>query len=94
MSSPQGSPPASPPNGAAQSNDDGFIEILTAQETLFTQTEGILSSLTDRAPGPDGQVSLDPKNLQALKEIVLNLKARIEPRTGHHLEADYCDAIF
>lgn len=79
MSSPGESPTASPPNGASQTKDDGFIEILTAQETLFSQTEGILSSLTDRAPGPDGQVSLDPKNLQALKEIVLNLKARLLP---------------
>lgn len=76
MSTSDDSPSGSPSKGSPNHQNDGFIEILTAQEALFTQTESILLNLTDRAPGPDGMVSLDPKNLQALKDIVLNLKVR------------------
>lgn len=76
MSSAEESPAGSPVKGSPAPQEDGFIQILRAQEELFTQTENILSSLTDRAPGPDGMVSMDPKNLGALKEIVLNLKVR------------------
>jgi hypothetical protein len=50
------------------------MEILSAQETLFAQTDGLLSTLVGKEPGEDGQVSFDPKTIRSMKELFGNLK--------------------
>lgn len=70
------SPRASGFSSPANEPDNSFADILKAQETLFAQTDGILTTIISRPPGEDGQVSFEPKKLETLKEIFTNLKVR------------------
>lgn len=61
----------------SSSSDNGFLEILSAQEALFVQTDNILSTLATKEPGADGMISLEPKTTRSLKDIFGNLKVRL-----------------
>lgn len=71
---------ASSSSAAAVSDggDPGFLEILSAQQQLFRQTEGVLNALVDKKPAEDGLVCFEPSTISSLKELFSNLKVFLQ----------------
>lgn len=65
-------------SSSQETSDNGFLEILSAQQSLFVQTESILSTIAEKEPGADGLVSFEPNTIRSLKDIFTNLKVRHE----------------
>lgn len=64
----------SPPNSSGSEN--GFLDILAAQESFFTQIDSIMAALGTKETNAEGLVTLEPKYIKTLQDIVGNMKVR------------------
>lgn len=64
----------SPSNSSGSEN--GFLDILAAQESFFNQIDSIMSALGSKEANEDGLVSLEPKYIKTLQDVVGNMKVR------------------
>ena len=65
---------SSPPNSSGSEN--GFLDILAAQESFFTQIDSIMTALGTKETNAEGLVTLEPKYIKTLQDIVGNMKVR------------------
>ena len=63
-------------SSSSADSGNGFMEILSAQEALFAQTDALLMTLVSKEPGEDGQVSFEHKTIRSMKDLFGNLKVQ------------------